>query len=196
MKLYLATGNKGKVKEIQAFCEGMDVLPYTDKIEAFEVVEDGDTFKANAIIKAKAVFEALNDEEAVVLADDSGISVEALGGEPGVFSARYAGADATDVDNLDKMIDELQKKGLETSPAHYTAAMAIVTKDQVLTTHGWMHGTVITEKRGTNGFGYDPSFIPLGYDQTLGELDFEVKRGLSHRSKALNLVSKLLKVLK
>ena len=195
MKLVLATGNKGKVREIKALCEDNEVVPYSELIDEFEIVEDGDTFKENALIKARAVFNALDDKEVVVIADDSGISVDALGGEPGIYSARYAGADASDKDNLYRLIDVLKEKGLDSSPAHYTAAIAIVTKDSEYSVHGWMYGTAIAKAIGDGGFGYDPMFIPTGYDKTLGELDDDIKKKLSHRSKALSLAKKIIKTL-
>ena len=194
-KLVLATSNKGKVKEIKALCEHYEVVPYTEIIDEFEIIEDADTFKENALIKARAVYKALGDEDAVVLADDSGISVDALDGDPGIYSARYAGEDANDKDNLYKLIDAIKEKGLKSSSAYYTAAIAIVTKDKERTVHGWMYGIALTEARGDGGFGYDPMFIPIGYDKTLGELDDRIKKELSHRSKALSLASKVLKVL-
>lgn len=193
MKLVLATSNKGKVREIKQIYSDMDVVAYSDLIEPFEIEENALTFKENALIKARAVFAALHDKDVIVIADDSGISVDALGGEPGIYSARYAGADATDKDNLYKLVDALKKKGLTTSKAHYTAAIAIVIKDAEFTVHGWMYGDVITEPRGENGFGYDPIFIPQGYEKTLGELDDETKKGLSHRSQALKHTKSILK---
>lgn len=195
MKLVLATGNKGKVKEIKALCEDHEVVPYSELIDEFEIVEDGDTFKENALIKARAVYKALNDEDVVVIADDSGINVDALDGAPGIYSARYAGGGASDKDNLYKLIDAIKEKGLESSPAHYTAAIAIVTKDSEYSVHGWMYGDAITKAIGDGGFGYDPIFIPLGFDKTLGELDDETKKKLSHRSKALALAKKIIKTL-
>ena len=194
-KLVLATANKGKVREIKELCKEYEVVPYTELIPAFEIVEDADTFKENALIKARAVYDALGDENAVVLADDSGISVDVLDGAPGIFSARYAGESANDKDNLYKLIDAIKAKGVKSSPAHYTAAIAIVTKDKERTVHGWMYGMAITEARGEKGFGYDPMFIPTGFNKTLGELDDSVKKDLSHRSKALSLASRVLKVL-
>ena len=193
MKLVLATSNKGKVREIKHIYEDMDVVAYSDIIEPFEIEENGSTFKENALIKARAVFEALPDKDAIVIADDSGISVDALGGEPGIYSARYAGEGASDKDNLYKLVDALKEKGLTTSKAHYTAAIAIVTKDAEFSIHGWMYGDVITEPRGENGFGYDPIFIPEGYEKTLGELDDETKKGLSHRSQALKHTKSVLR---
>ena len=194
-KLVLATSNKGKVREIKELCGEYEVIPYTDLIDAFEIIEDADTFKENALIKARAVYKALDEDEAVVMADDSGISVEVLDGAPGIYSARYAGEDANDKENLFKLIEDIKAKGVKSSPAYYTAAIAIVAKGVEKTVHGWMYGTAITEARGEGGFGYDPMFIPLGYEQTLGELDGEIKKKLSHRSKALNLAGKILKSL-
>jgi len=196
MTIVLATSNKGKVREIKALCTAFEVVAFSELIEAFEIVEDAPDFKGNALLKAKAVYKALGDEDAIVLSDDSGISVDALDGAPGIFSARYGGENATDKDNLYKLMDEVKLKGFETSPAHYTAAIAIVTKEGEQVVHGWMHGDVITTPRGANGFGYDPCFVPKGYTQTLGELDDEVKKELSHRSKALYLASLILKSIK
>ena len=195
MKLVLATSNKGKVREIQALCEDYEVVPYSELIDEFEIIEDAKTFKDNALIKARAVFNALEDKDVIVIADDSGISVDVLGGAPGIYSARYGGENASDKDNLVKLMDDIKAKGVENSPAFYTAAMAIVTKTSERTVHGWMYGTALTQRRGEGGFGYDPMFVPLGYDKTLGELSDEIKRKLSHRSKALMLVKKILKTL-
>ncbi|MCK4874571.1 MAG: RdgB/HAM1 family non-canonical purine NTP pyrophosphatase [Sulfurimonas sp.] len=195
MKLVLATSNKGKVREIKALCEDFEVIPYSELIEEFEIVEDGDTFKENALIKARAVFKALNDENVIVLADDSGISVDVLGGKPGIYSARHAGENANDKDNLYKLIEDIKEAGVKSSPAHYTAAIAIVTKNGEYCVHGWMYGTALTEAIGDGGFGYDPMFIPLGYDKTLGELDDETKKKLSHRAKALSLAKIIIKTL-
>ena len=192
-KLVLATSNKGKVREIKELCAEYEVIPYTELIPAFEIVEDAESFKENALIKARAVYQALNDKDVIVLADDSGISVEVLGDAPGIYSARYAGEDASDKENLYKLIEDIKAKGVSSSEAFYTAAIAIVTKETEKTVHGWMHGSAITEARGEEGFGYDPMFIPLGYDKTLGELDNEIKKKLSHRSQALTLAKKILK---
>jgi len=192
-KLVLATSNKGKVREIKELCAEYEVIPYTELIPAFEIVEDAESFKENALIKARAVYKALNDEDAIVMADDSGISVKMLGGAPGIYSARYAGEDASDKENLYKLIEDIKAKGVSSSEAFYTASIAIVTKETEKTVHGWMYGSAITEARGGEGFGYDPMFIPLGYDKTLGELDNEIKKKLSHRSQALTLAKKILK---
>ncbi|MFY9143220.1 RdgB/HAM1 family non-canonical purine NTP pyrophosphatase [Sulfuricurvum sp.] len=196
MRIVLATSNKGKVREIIELLHDREVFPYTDLIEGFEIIEDGATFKENALIKARAVYAALGDAEAVVIADDSGISVDILGGAPGIYSARYGGEGASDRDNLLKLVEALKEKGAECSDAHYTAAIAIVSKEGESCVHGWMHGSVGTILKGENGFGYDPIFTPAGYAQTLGELANDVKKGLSHRSKALELAKILIDQIK
>lgn len=195
MKLVLATSNKGKVKEIKALCEGFEVIPYSQLMDEFEIVEDGSSFKENALIKARAVFRALNKDDVIVMADDSGISVDILDGKPGIYSARHAGENANDKDNLYKLIQDIKDKNVLSSPAHYTAAIALVTKENEFVVHGWMYGTAISEAIGEGGFGYDPMFIPLGYDKTLGELDDMVKKKLSHRAKALELAKIVLQTL-
>jgi XTP/dITP diphosphohydrolase len=196
MRVVLATSNKGKVREIIELLHDREVFPYTDLMEGFEIIEDGDTFKENALIKARAVYAALGDSDAIIIADDSGISVDVLNGAPGIYSARYGGENASDKDNLNKLVDAIKSQGLDGSKAHYTAAIAVVSREGERCVHGWMHGRVITSPRGENGFGYDPMFIPDGYELTLGELGDEVKKGLSHRSKALELAKILIDQIK
>ncbi len=199
MKLVLATANKGKLKEFQEMCED-EIIPFADLLGAFDIVEDGDTFAANALIKARTIYEKLQKKdpatEYLVISDDSGISLPLLGGEPNIYSARYAGENATDKDNLSKLIQEIQKKSLSSASAYYTAAIAIVSKYGEYVVHGWMHGDVVVEARGKKGFGYDPIFVPSGYTQTLGELDDDVKSEISHRAKALVLAKPIIQMLK
>lgn len=192
MRLVLATSNQGKIREIKHLYEDSEVIAYSDLIDLREIVEDGSTFAENALIKARTVYDALNDPEAIVLSDDSGISVAALGNAPGIYSARYAGEGADDKANLNKLVSTLRQKGLACSPAFYTAAISIVCREGEYTVHGWMHGSVVDTPRGGGGFGYDPMFVPQGFDQTLGELDPEIKKQLSHRSKALRLAKVVL----
>jgi len=194
VQLVLATSNQGKLREFSQFF-GEKLVPYSDIIPAFEIVEDGDSFAANALIKAKAIYDRLN-KDAIVIADDSGISVPLLGGEPGIYSARYAGVDVSDRDNLNKLIDELKNRDVKRIPAFYTAALALVCSEGEFIVHGWMHGEVIDEARGDGGFGYDPIFIPQGYEQTLGELPNDVKKEFSHRTKALRLLQPILEMIK
>jgi len=193
LKIILASANKGKVKEFKSWMNDFEVLAFSEVMEPFDIIEDGNSFKENALIKARAVYEKLEDKSSIVISDDSGISVNILNHQPGIYSARYAGDGATSNENLDKLIKTLQDKNIQTTPAYYTAAIAIVCQKGEFCVHGWMYGNVIADKRGNNGFGYDPCFIPLGFDGTLGELDENVKKELSHRSKALKLAKILLK---
>ncbi len=194
MRIVLATGNKGKLREFKQMCQD-EVVAFSDLLGEFDIVEDGDTFAANALIKARAIYEKLG-EEYLVISDDSGISLPILDGAPGIYSARYAGEDVTDKDNLYKLIEAVKEKGLKSTPAYYTAAMAIVSKYGEYVVHGWMHGDVIDEPRGEKGFGYDPIFIPSGFDKTLGELDDEIKSKISHRAQALDLAKPIIQMLK
>ena len=198
MKLVLATGNKGKLREFKQMCKD-EVVAFSELLGEFEIVEDGDTFAANALIKARTIYEKLGKQypsnEYLVISDDSGISLPVLGGAPGIYSARYAGVGVTDKDNLYKLIDAVNEKGLKSTPAYYTAAIAIVSKYGEYVVHGWMHGDVIGEARGDKGFGYDPMFIPSGMELTLGELEDDVKSVISHRGKALELAKPIIKML-
>ena len=194
MRLVLATGNQGKLREFKQMCQD-EVLPFSDLLGKFDIVEDGDTFAANALIKARTIYEKLG-EEYMVISDDSGISLPILNGAPGIYSARFAGEGVTDKDNLNKLIETIKSKGLRSTPAYYTAAIAIVSKYGEYVVHGWMYGDVIDEARGDKGFGYDPMFIPSGFDKTLGELDDDVKKKLSHRAQAMKLAQPIIKMLK
>lgn len=197
MKILLATSNQGKVKEIKEFLKDYEVLALDEVMQPFEIIEDGKTFQENALIKARAVFEKLNSKqkkEFVVMSDDSGISIETLNNEPGIFSARYS-AEATDKSNRQKVISELNKLNCNQSPAFYTACIAIASEFGEFNVHGFMNGVAINEERGENGFGYDFLFIPDGFKQTIGELPSEVKEKISHRTKALNLCKPILKSL-
>jgi XTP/dITP diphosphohydrolase len=193
MKLVLASGNKGKIKEFQNMLED-EITPYSSLLGDMEIIEDADSFGGNALIKARTIYQKLG-EDYLVISDDSGISVPALGGVPGIYSARYAGEGASDVDNLNKLIATLKSNAIKITPAYYTAAIAIVSKYGEYVVHGWMHGDVIRQARGDKGFGYDPMFIPTGYDLTLGELDDEIKKTISHRAKALKLAKPIIQML-
>jgi XTP/dITP diphosphohydrolase len=193
-KIILASANQGKIKEIKALLPEYEVLAYSELLGKFDIIEDGDSFKANAMIKAQAIYDRLeNPDEYIILSDDSGISIEALGGEPGIYSARYAGENPSDKDNLNKVIENLKAKNVSHSKAFYTAAMSIYANGHLQSVHGWMHGDVTTTARGDGGFGYDPIFVPEGYNETLAQLPNEVKERLSHRSKALHLIKQIIK---
>lgn len=188
----LATSNKGKVREISNILSGFDIRKLSDFLEPFEIIEDGATFKENALIKARAVYEKLQDKNVVVLADDSGISVPLLEHEPGIYSARYAGEGASDQENMELLISKLKEKKVECSKAYYSCAIAMLGAFGEYTTHGFMHGEVVVEPKGVKGFGYDPMFIPKGYSRTLGEIEDDEKNSFSHRGKALKSVKRLL----
>jgi len=193
MKIVLATANKGKLKEFNQMFKD-EIIAFGELLGDIEIIEDGKTFQENALIKAKTIFDKL-DGDYIVISDDSGISVPLLGGEPNIYSARYAGNNANDKDNLQKLINKLQSKKVKKTSAYYTASIAIVSKYGEYSVHGWMYGDVITTPRGDNGFGYDPVFIPDGYQQTLGELDSNIKKIISHRSKALQLAKPIIGLL-
>ncbi|RXJ67614.1 non-canonical purine NTP pyrophosphatase, RdgB/HAM1 family [Halarcobacter ebronensis] len=195
MKIVLATANKGKLEEFRKLLSNIEVIAYKELIGEYEVIEDRDSFQGNAIKKAQEIYEKINDENVIVISDDSGISVPALNNEPGIYSARYAGENATDKQNNAKLISKLKEKNLDKTPAYYTACIAIVYKKQTYSVHGWMYGEVLSCEKGEGGFGYDPMFIPKSFDKTLGELPYEVKKEFSHRSKALHLAKKVLEVI-
>jgi len=175
-------------------CEA-EVIAFSEILGDMEIVEDADTFKGNALIKARTIYEKLDSEEYIVISDDSGISVPLLGGVPGIYSARYAGEGASDKENLYKLVEAVKEQGVEKTPAYYTAAIAIVSKRGEYVVHGWMHGEVLATTRGEKGFGYDPMFVPFSYEKTLGELDDEVKKIISHRAKALELAKPIIEML-
>lgn len=155
MQLVLASSNKGKVREFNQLCTEV-IVPFSDLMESFEIIEDGDTFADNALIKAETIYKRLG-YGSLVISDDSGITVPILGDAPGIYSARYAGEGSSDKENLDKLIRDIQAKGIERTPAYYTASIAIVSHLGEFVVHAWMHGDVIVQKRGDRGFGYDRS---------------------------------------
>jgi len=195
-KIILASSNKGKIKEIKSLLPFYEVIAYSEILGSFEIVEDGTSFKENAIIKAKAVDERLKNinykEKYIVIADDSGITVPILNNEPGIYSARYAGVGVSDKQNNLKLISKLKEIGVSKTKAYYTACLAIAHKNEIYTTHGWMYGEVIDHEIGDNGFGYDPLFIPQGQSETLGVLQGDIKKQFGHRSKGLDLALKVI----
>jgi XTP/dITP diphosphohydrolase len=199
MKVVLASANKGKIAEFEKLMPNDEVIAFSEILGKIEIDEDQKSFKGNAIKKAKTIYDLLIekgfDKDVIVISDDSGITVPALNNEPGIYSARYAGLNASDKENNAKLIENLNKQNLEETPAFYSACIAIIYKNETYTVHGWLHGVVINKEIGEGGFGYDPMFIPEGFEQTLGELGYEVKKEFSHRTKALNLAKKVLDVI-
>lgn len=195
MKIVLASNNEGKIKEFKMLLNDVEVFPYSELLGSYEVLEDGQSFKENAIKKAKDIYAKINDKDIIVISDDSGISVPILNGEPGIYSARYSGLGASDQNNNEKLISKLKELNIKRTKAYYTACICMVYKNVVYTVHGWMYGEVIDEQRGSSGFGYDPMFIAKNEEKTLGELSYEFKKKFSHRTKALYLAKKILDVI-
>lgn len=185
-KVVIATKNKGKLKEIAAALSGLpiEVVSLAEFCDIPDAVEDGNTFAENARIKAAFYRQQTG---CACIADDSGLEIEALGGAPGIYSARFAGFHADDATNNAKMVDELQKKDITESPADYRCAVAFVDMDgTLLEADGRCEGRVKLSPKGVNGFGYDPYFYPQEYPGcTMAELTCAEKQQISHRGKAL-----------
>lgn len=184
--LLIATRNRGKVLEIAQLLSGLPVnaRSLADFSHVAEVEETGATFEENATLKARFYAE---ETGLPTLADDSGLEVEALGGAPGIYSARYAGPHATDAERISLLLEELSATGDSGRRARFVCALAFVRpgEENVRLFRGICAGRIASEPRGEGGFGYDPVFIPEGYGQTFGELSAEIKNQLSHRAHAL-----------
>ncbi len=178
-----STKNRHKLEEFKKLLGGQEVeivspLSYEEPFP--EVVEDGETFEENAVKKALAANEYI---DMPAFADDSGLMVEALDGAPGINSSRFAGPDATDADRIEKLLKELE--GKENRKAKFVCVIAIANRGEVIETFtGEICGTIADAPRGDHGFGYDPVFVPDGFDKTFAELGAEVKDKISHRAKA------------
>ncbi len=193
MKLLVATKNQGKLREISRLLaeQGIEVFGLGSLENAPDVVEDGDSFDANARKKALEIASLAN---CLTLADDSGLVVPVLDGAPGIFSARYAGEDATDAKNNLKLLRELSAEPQESRQAYFCCVLALADPlGRCRTFEGRLDGVLLAELRGEQGFGYDPLFLVPEYGKTLAELPIEIKNRISHRGKAL---TQLLPVLK
>ena len=191
MKLIIASNNKHKIYEIKKILGESfeEIVSLSEAGISHETVEDGVTFMENALKKAREIAEISGS---AALADDSGICAHALGGEPGIYSARYSGDHGNDSANNALLIANLADK--EDKGAHYTCAMALVYPDGTeLTAEGYMLGRIISEGRGSAGFGYDPIFVPDGECRTVAEMTDEEKNAISHRASALSLLLEKLK---
>lgn len=193
MTIVFATNNNHKLSEIQ------DILGSTIEVKSLkdigchvDIPETGTTLEENAQIKANYVWDNF---QTMVFADDTGLEIDALNGEPGVYSARYAGGEGHDSEaNIQKVLANLQ--GVENRKARFRTVIAFIYKDKKTgnkTTkliEGIVDGSIITEKRGTAGFGYDAIFVPEGYDKTFGELGMDIKNSISHRARAVQQFAK------
>ena len=181
MKITLGTGNEHKVFEINTIVKslGFDNIDFMPAPKGFNPIEDGDSFEDNSFIKAK---EASLMTGMISLADDSGLCIEALNGAPGLYSARYAGSQD---EKIARVLNELD--GIDNRKAKFVCSMTLVDKvgNILHRTKGECHGQIIKERKGVNGFGYDPIFLPDGYDITLAEMTEEGKNSISHRGRAL-----------
>ncbi|SEA51787.1 XTP/dITP diphosphohydrolase [Thalassobacillus cyri] len=195
-ELIIATKNVGKVKEFQELFHKYDIQVRSlhDLEEPIgDIEETGRTFEENALIKAEAISNQLNTP---VLADDSGLEIDALDGRPGIYSARYAGEEKNDQKNLEKVLAELEGVAPENRSARFVCSIAIIQPGQKsLVKRGTCEGSIGLKPKGENGFGYDPIFIPDGYDRSMAELKPEEKNTISHRRNAILKVEDWLKEL-
>lgn len=191
-KMIFATGNQGKIKEIKAILGdiGEEILSMKEAGIDIDIVEDGNSFEENAIIKARAVMERTGQ---LVLADDSGLEVDALGGEPGIYSARYLGEDTSYEIKNRNIIERLEGVEGEARSARFVCVIAAAFPDgEVVTTRGTIEGVIAKEPAGENGFGYDPIVYVPEYKMTTGQMEPEAKNAISHRGKALCAMKKIL----
>lgn len=189
MKLIIASNNAHKIYEIKRILDGKfeTILSLREAGIEHETLEDGKSFMENALKKAR---EIASISGSAALADDSGICAHALGGAPGIYSARYAGVDGAhgaDAANNALLVKNLSDK--EDKGAHYTCAMALVYPDgREIEAEGYMYGEIVAEPRGERGFGYDPHFVPTGETRTVAEMSDDEKNAISHRANALALL--------
>lgn len=190
MKIIFASQNQGKVKEVKAIFNNspFKIVSLYDLGNNMDVEETGSTFKENALLKAKTVYDHYKHP---TIADDSGLMIEQLDGRPGVISARYAGENCTFEDNNLKVIKELSNLP-EPHRAKFVSTAIFYDNGNIIESVGELHGVIIKVQRGKAGFGYDPIFIPDGYEQTISEMEFELKNKISHRAKSFEKLKELL----
>jgi XTP/dITP diphosphohydrolase len=190
LKIIFASQNLGKVKEVKAIFNNskFEIISLYDLGNNIDIEETGSTFSENAWLKAKAVYDIYKEP---TVADDSGLMIEQLNGKPGVISARYAGENCSFEDNNIKVIKELSEFP-DPHKAKFVSTAVYYDGKNKIESVGELHGIIIKEERGTNGFGYDPIFIPDGYGQTIGELDLDLKNKISHRAKSFENLKNIL----
>ncbi|MDA6070584.1 non-canonical purine NTP diphosphatase [Flavobacterium sp. AC] len=192
MQLVFASNNLNKIKEIQSILKGSIQLLSLEDIGCNEdIPETADTIEGNAILKANYVTEKFGYD---CFADDTGLEVKALNGEPGVYSARYAGEQRDSDDNMDKLLNSLSNK--EDRSAQFKTVIALNIKGEQHLFTGIAKGHIVLEKKGDKGFGYDPIFKPENYDETFAEISSEIKNKISHRAKATNQLIDFLNTIK
>ena len=194
MKIVAATGNKHKIEEIESITRkfGMNVITKAEAgVGDLEVEETGTTFEENSLIKAEAIMKATGMP---AIADDSGLEADALNGAPGVYSARFSGEGATDESNNEKLLKLMENIPDDERSARFVSVVTLCFPDgTVVAARGECPGTLRRSPRGDGGFGYDPLFVPVGYDKTYAEISAEEKNIISHRAKALGILRMKLK---
>ena len=189
MKIVAATGNKHKIEEIESITKkfGMNVITKAEAgVGDLEVEETGTTFEENSLIKAEAIMKATGMP---AIADDSGLEADALDGAPGVYSARFSGEGATDESNNAKLLKLMENVPDDKRSARFVSVVTLCFPDgTVVAARGECPGTLRRSPRGDGGFGYDPLFVPVGYDKTYAEISAEEKNIISHRAKALGIL--------
>ncbi len=180
--IVVASNNEHKIREIKEILSNFVIKKASDVVEKFAVKETGESFCENAYLKAKALSKYTDE---IVLADDSGLEVFALNGEPGIFSSRYS-KEGTDEANLYKLLKNL--KGKSDRRARFVCCMVAIVNSEIVQKEGYVYGRIIDEVRGKNGFGYDPIFVPEGYNKTFAEMPADYKNKLSHRRDALEKI--------
>lgn len=191
-RIIFATGNEGKMKEVRMILAdlGYEILSLKDIGYDKEIIEDGKTFEENALIKARTI---ANERNEIVLADDSGLEVDYMDKQPGIYSARFLGEDTSYRIKNQYIIDQLKDAKPEERTARFVCAIACAYPDgRTITTRGTIEGYIGYEERGENGFGYDPIFMVPEFNCTTSELDLEQKNKISHRGKALEAMKKLI----
>lgn len=181
-----ATQNKHKIKEMEAIAGefGMSVIARDEAgVPQVDIIEDGKTFEENSYKKAYEIMKLCGE---ITIADDSGLEVDCLDGAPGVYSARFAGTDGDDNTNNEKLKELIKDVPYEKRTGRFVSVITMVFPDgEALVARGEVEGHIVLEEKGSNGFGYDPLFVPLGYDKTFGEIEPEIKNRISHRANAL-----------
>lgn len=192
-KIFIASKNKGKINEIKSFLNpfGYEIFSLHDVHGIDDIPETGSTFEENALIKAKAVYDVV---KIPVLSDDSGLLVDYLNGQPGVYSARYSGKNPTDEKNTALLLKNLSIAAEPERTAHFKCVIVLYDGLNERYFEGVCYGRISNEPRGNEGFGYDPVFIPDGYEKTFAELPADIKNKISHRGNALRSLVKFIEL--
>ncbi len=193
MDIVVATNNKGKLSEIKTILYPHNVLSQQDVGAFVDVEETGTTYEENALLKARAVREFTDK---IIIADDSGLEVDVLGGAPGLYSARYAGEGTTPDDGMNKLLDNLKGYSFKEKTARFVSCVSVLLPNgDAQSFYGYCDGYIIDEKRGNRGFGFDPVFWVEDYKKTFGEITDEEKNAISHRKRALHKLKDFLDTL-